>query len=281
MDALAWCRDRLLVPGNPLTASLPFADDEERDRILALRTVIGELGAAAESQEERVGQTRLEWWSSALAGELDAAQRHPAILAMTQSGATDRLTPGELQAVVDAIGEILESPRFERFEELWQLCCRVGGQALALEAKLLGGEGDSVASLRDLGSCAYLVRLVRDIAMDARAQRWWVPLELQAEYQLSRTDVAEGKGGLGFDGLIRTLLHEALTRSDEAVAAMPPDEAWRHRHALIYWMLDRRLALKLARRPAVLMERRVLPGHAGNVITAWRAARRLRRRAGA
>jgi len=281
MDALAWCRDRLLVPGNPLTASLPFAEAAQRDRILALRTLIGELGSAADSAEERVGQTKVEWWASALAGDLPAAQRHPAIQALTQSGASERLERADLQALVGAIGGLLETPRFERFEELWSFCRGVGGQALVLEGQLLGGDEAGVVKLGEIGTAAYLIRLVRDIAMDARANRWWVPLELQADYQVSRKDLAEARIGRGFDGLIRTLLHESLQRAEAAIDSLPSKEAWQHRHALIYWALDRRLALKLARRPARLVQRRLLPGHVGNVIVAWRAARDLRRAAGA
>jgi phytoene synthase len=278
MDPMLWCRDRLLVPGNPLTATLLFADSGQRDRILALRTLVGELGAAVEASEGQVAQTKLDWWRAALAGELPAAKRHPAIQALSESGALERLDPGELASLIDAIAGLLDNPRFERMDELWSLCQRIGGQALVLEGGLIGDGGAAAQTLRELGAAGYLVRLVRDIAIDARANRWWVPLELQADYQVARADVAGSRASRGFDGLVRTLIHEAIQRAEEATAQLPEDRAWPHRHALIYWALDRRLGSKLARRPARLLERRLLTGHAGNVVTAWRAARALRRR---
>jgi len=284
MDPLDWCRDRILVPGNPLTASLLFADPEQRDRILALRTLVGELGGAVEASEGQVGQTKLEWWRNALAGELPAAQRHPAVQALTESGALAGMNFTEVAALIDAVGELLDQPRFERMAELWSFCERIGGQAVVLEGYLLDADAvshtDTVDGLRTLGAAAYLIRLVRDIAMDARANRWWVPLELQAEYQVSRMDVVESKASSGFYGLVRTLVLEAIKRSQSATEAIPAQQAWIHRHALIYWALDRKLGLTLARKPRRLLERRVLPAHAGNVFAAWRAARRLRRRAG-
>lgn len=277
MDPMTWCRDRILVPGNPLTATLLFADPAERDRLLALRTLVAELAAAVEASEGQVGQTKLEWWRGALAGEMPAAQRHPAIQALTVSGALERLDYSELAVLIDALGRLLDNPRYERMDELWGLCQRIGGQALVVEGRLLEADGSAAGPLRELGAASYLIRLVRDIAMDARANRWWVPLEFQADYQVSRADVAESKTGRGFDGLIRTLIHEGMRRADSAIPALSGDRAWRHRHALIYWALDRKLGLKLARRPARLLERRLLTRHGGNVITAWRAARRLRR----
>lgn len=277
MDPLLWCRDRILVPGNPLSASLLFADPLERDRILALRTLVGELGGAVEASEGQVAQTKLDWWRGALAGDLPAAQRHPVIQALDVSGTRERMDIGEAAELIDAVEGLLDNPRFERTDELWHLCRSIGGQALVLEGRLLDADEDIVEPMLELGAGAYLIRLVRDIAMDARANRWWVPLELQADYQVSRGDVAEAKASRGFDGLVRSLIHEAIQRSGSASLALGSDRAWLHRHALVYWALDRRLGQKLARRPRQLLQRRLLTGHAGNVLTAWRAARRLRR----
>jgi len=277
MNSVAWCRDRILVPGNPLTATLLFADPAEHDRILVLRTLVGELGAAVEASDRELAQTRLEWWRSALAGDLTAAQRHPVIDALASSGAREQIDFGEVSALIDALGELLDNPRFECMDELWHLCRAIGGRALILEGGLLEQGGKAPEPLRDLGAAAYLIRLVRDIAMDAKANRWWVPLEFQADYQVSRTDVAASKPSRGFDGLVRTLIQEGIQGARSASRSISRDSAWRHRHAMIYWALDRRLGLTLARRPGRLLERRVLSSHAGNVFTAWRAARRLRR----
>ncbi|MEN1727915.1 MAG: squalene/phytoene synthase family protein [Pseudomonadota bacterium] len=277
MDALAWCRERILVPGNPLSASLLFAEAGERDRILALRTLIGELGAAAETREGEVAETKLQWWRDALSGAQPAAQRHPVMMALSESEALDPIEGKQLDRLIDGVAELVELPRFEQFDELWGLCQRVGGRAAALEAQLLGASASIEKSLAVLGASAYLIRMTRDVAMDARNNRWWVPLELQADYQVSRKDVQDEKGGAGFDGLVRTLVHEAIKRAAVASETLNDEAAWIHRHALIFWALDRRLGLKITRSPSRLMRRRILPSHSGNVWTAWRSARRLRR----
>jgi len=277
MDPLAWCRERILVPGNPLTASLLFADPEHRDAILVLRTLVGEVGAALASEDQGVARTRLAWWREAVAGTQPAAQRHPVMGAVHAVGMEARIDPAELLELIEGISLLLENPRHESQDELWTLCRRIGGQSLGLEARLLGGEDALIEALAELGASAYLIRMTRDLAMDAAANRWWVPLDLQAEYQLSRVDVVERKSGRGLDGLIRTLVHEAMKRARDAVSSLGVEDRWVHRHALIHWSLDRRLGARIDRRPERILERRILPSHSGNVWTAWRCARRLRR----
>jgi phytoene synthase len=277
MDPLAWCRERMLVPGNPLTASLLFADAEHRDAILVLRTLIGEVGAALGSEDQGVARTRLAWWREAVSGAQQAAQRHPVMGAMQTVGMESRIEPEDLFDLFEGISLLLENSRYESRGELWELCRRIGGRALELEGRLLGGEERLADALAELGASAYLIRMTRDLAMDAASNRWWVPLDLQAEYQLSRVDVVERKLGRGLDGLVRTLVHEAMRRAEDAISGLEAEERWIHRHALIHWSLDRRLGSQIDRRPARILDRRILPSHSGNVWTAWRCARRLRK----
>jgi len=277
MDALEWCGKRMLVPGNPLTASLPFADPDWRSRILALRTSIAEIAASIQVSEPSIAQARLAWWHEALSGSAEESRRHPAIAALVASGVDQHLGGDDFDALISGVGRCLDRPRLQQMHELWRLCCAVGGQAARLEGRLLVGEQAQIGALEAIGAAAYLIRVARDLVMDARAQRWLVPLDLQADYQISRTEVANGQPGPRLDGLVRSLLDEALMRGQAALAELDPRSSWTHRHLLIHWALDRRLAQKIGRRPARIRSERILPGHAGNVWRAWRAARGLRR----
>jgi 15-cis-phytoene synthase len=274
MEPLAWCRQRLLVPGNPLTASLPFADPSERDAILVLRALISELASAAEGSGERaVAEARLDWWRQALRDGND----HPLTQALEQTGVSRRLAPDRFDALMAAVLESLDKPRFENTPQAWTFFRCIGGEASRLEGELIeGGEAIEV-DLAELGAAAYLVRVTRDLAIDARANRWLVPLDLQADFQVSRQDLLSETGSRGLDGLVRGLLDEALRRGDRLTRALPPEFAWRHRHLLLSWALERRLAAHIARRPRTILKKRILPGHAGNVWTAWREARRLKK----
>ena len=267
MDHLQWCRERLLVPGNPLSASLLFIAPEARDQVLAVRTVVSELAGLAQAvTDESVTGAKLGWWRQALV----EGATHPALIALEQSGAAMNVPPEAFIPLLETIGRDLARPRFEQFEQLHAHCLGLGGEAARLEALLDCPDGATAEAAREVGAAGYLLRLVRDLGLDARADRWLVPLDLQAQFQVGRMDAADGKGGPGWDGLVRTLVERALRSGTPAAEAL----AGRHPHLTICWALDRRLAALLARRPGQVLERRLLPGQFGNVWAAWRAARK-------
>lgn len=274
--SVEWSRSRMLGRASPLAASLPFAPQSLQDAIVALRAVISEIAAVPDTvSDPEVGRRKLAWWGDALRRQAS----HPAIEDLVTSGAADRLDPERFQPLIARVAATLEAPRFELSDDAWAHCLALGGPAASLEAALVEPDAESTEDWAALGGFAYLVRLVRDLGIDARANRWPVPLDLQAEYQVARQDVAGGSVSRGFDGMVRAWLADGSRRAGDALAALPAGQCWRQRHLLVSHALDQRLARVLARRPRRLLEQRVQPGHIGNVWQAWREARRLARAA--
>lgn len=290
----------MLVPGNPLVASLPFAPPGERDLILVLRTIVGELGAVPGTvSDPGVAARKLQWWREALADP--AVQKHPAIEAANETGLASRLEGAAWDDVVAGVHSSLAAPRFEQFEELWEYSRAIGGAAAALEARLIADptpssegqpvvararreallppavEMETMLNFSDLGAAGYLTRIVRDLAFDARHGRWQVPLDLQAGFQVDREQAASGRDSPAWRALVLELLSRAHLKRRRVLDSLVPDEKRRHRHLLITAALDQRLGRHLARNPAKILEKRMLPGGVGNLLTAWRTARRIER----
>ncbi len=278
MTALDWCRERLLVPGNPLSASFLFLPVEQRERVLVIRSLQAEIAAMAspDSPPETL-QPRLQWWRRAVQ---EADNSHPVIRALVQQGLLTPVLTASMDRLIEGVMLASSAPRFERLEELRELCFRCGGAASQMEANVLeaGRASDAVSDLGDwqgLGAAGYLLRLLRDLSIDARHQRWFVPLDLQADFQITRAEVAEGEHSRRFDGLVRTLVAEAFKWAEDCVESKSMPERQQQVNLMIQWGLDQRLGRTMARKPARLLTERVLPSHAGNVWVAWRSARRL------
>lgn len=271
MDALAWCRERMLVPGQPLTASLPFAEAGDRDKILALRTLGAELMALSSgTPDPALLNARVGWWQGALAGRAE----HPALAAFAL--AEDRIKPAALfSPLLAVVAQSGPQPRFERFEEFCEHARATGGQVAAAEYRLKAESEQGASAAMEMGAAGWIFRRVRDIVQEARCNRWLLPLDLQAQFQVARQDVLEARGGPGWHGLVRTLVARAVTMGDQASARLGS----RQRHLLIHWSVEKRLAAMLVGRPEALLRRRLLPGHAGNVWVAWRTARKLQKQA--
>ena len=278
MDPVQWCKDRLWVPHNPISASLLFVAKEQQMPILALRAVHSELAQIAElSHEPGLAHSKLNWWREAFMQQ----HTHPALEALDVLKVREKLPMPQVMALCDAIEQSLEAPRYETNERAWQSCQALGGVALELEVQMLSAtppSGASVEAIQDLGAANYWLRLVRDIGADARQGRWFVPLEMQARHQINRQQVVDGVGGLDWDGFIGALVSEATNRLIRAEAQLHAALGPGMVHAMITAALDQRLAKQLTRAPSRLLRERILPSHTGNVWAAWRQARRCQSR---
>ena len=106
-----------------------------------------------------------------------------------------------------------------------------------------------------------------------------MPLELQAEFQLTRQHVAAGEGGRRLDALVRHMAGDAMLAIDREIGELSTVAAWRNRHFLLRVQLDRNIGRKLLRKPARVTEERVAPGRIGDAFSIWRRARTLRKAA--
>jgi len=273
-----WCRVRYLAPGQPLALTLPYADAARRDALLALHAVIGEIAAVpGQVSDAGVAVRKLAWWREALRDRLP----HPAVRALLETGAAPDLPDDGFEPLINAVAVEIDPPRFERSDELVEHAERVAGAAARLEAWLVEVESasDTIDALTALAGAGYRVRIARDLVADAGAGRWMVPLELQAEYQITRAQVAADEHSLRRDALIRHLAGDALQTIARAFEKLEADPAWRHRHALLRAELDRRLGLKIVRDPARIARERTAVTGPRLAFGLWRMARRLRRAA--
>lgn len=277
--SLAWCADRLLVPGNPLTLTRPYAPQPLRDSILALRAVIGEIAMVpGEVSDPDVGRRKLGWWREALADSLP----HPAVQALVATGAAGPLQQRCLFELIDAVEAAIDAPRFETVAESEAHAIEFAAPAARAEAALVEGGAvpDHVAApLVALIAGAYRIRMVRDLVLDARAERWTVPLELQAEFQVTRQQVAAGEQPHRTRALLAWMAGQAVTSMNRAEETLAPAAAWRHRHAVLHASLDARLGRRIVRRPARAMEERISAMGPLAALALWRKARRLRKSA--
>jgi len=282
IDPIDWCSERLLVPGNPLAASLLFVEGNKKHQILALRAVISEIASNTElSHEPGLAKAKLLWWREALLEQ----RAHPALEALSVSGAYNQDLVMDLIDLANSVEKTLELARYETFDQAWMACKSLGGAAFAIEQKMLHSQSskdqnlspDALHAAMALGTFGYWVRLVRDLAWDARHGRWFVPLEFQADYQVSRQSVLDGVSGPRWAGLITTLLSSGLERIEGMEGQFRATSSSETGHIVIAHRLDWRLAKKLMKSPKAVLTKRVLPSHAGNVLVAWKAATKWQR----
>ena len=279
---IQWCRNRLLVPGSSLSLTLPYAESELQDPILALRTVITEIASVPdEVSDPDVARRKLDWWRRGLEEQLP----HPAITALLETGAYQALQLADFQRLITAVSFAIDPPRFERLEEWVSHCLALSAPSAMLEARLVENLSDSSVprdkntdqALSELAAASYQIRSVRDLVLDARHGRWWLPLELQAEFQLNQVAVASSDPGDGLKSLIAHCMSTILSQRQLALNKISGNQAWCHRHQMLSAALDHRLGQSIQRNPEKITKQRVLPTGILASVQLWRTARSLSR----
>lgn len=273
---LGWCRQRLLLPGHPLLLTLHYAAVPQRDLVLALHALISEIAAVPDQvHDASVARRKLDWWRQALSQGL----AHPAIQAWQAVGGVDRLEADAFDGLLQAVDREIDAPRFEQYSELRAHAQAVAAPAAMLEARLIDPDAADALNpeLSAAAGAAYCIRIVRDLVIDARRDRWHVPLDLQAEYQLTRQQVASAADGHRIEALIRHLAGDAVLELQRQRAAIEPLAAWRQRHLLLRLELDCRLGQYIVRRPGRVLRERIKVTRPSSGLLLWRYARGLKR----
>jgi len=268
------------VPGSSLSLTLPYAESELQDPILALRTVITEIASVPdEVSDPDVARRKLDWWRRGLEEQLP----HPAITALLETGAYQALQLADFQRLITAVSFAIDPPRFERLEEWVSHCLALSAPSAMLEARLVENLSDSSVprdektdqALAQLAAASYQIRCVRDLVLDARQGRWWLPLSLQAKYQVTRKTVADGAPKTSLAQLIRQILVHATRQQSKAEHSLESAATWLHRHQLLSSMVDKRLAMVISKKPSRAAKERISSVGILTGLLLWRKARKI------
>jgi phytoene synthase len=156
--------------------------------------------------------------------------------------------------------------------ELEEYCYRAAGTVGLLCLEVFGVAGHTAKKYGlALGRALQLTNVIRDLREDARRGRVYVPSELMAEYGVTREDLAEGRGGKGFEKLMRVLIGMAKSAYEEAERHRPRSAAARLITSEAMRRVYKALLYEIENDPHAVLQRRVsLPPwrKAGEVMAA-------------
>jgi phytoene synthase len=159
----------------------------------------------------------------------------------------------QFDALVDGV-EMDSSPRrYETFADLEPYCHRVASSVGLMCAEIFQYREPAVLTYaRDLGVALQLTNILRDVGVDYRAGRLYLPLEDLARFGCAEDDIrreVERAGhGVRSPAVRRALEHQAARARvyfSRAVRALPPDHAGNFLAAeimhAVYWNLLTRI----------------------------------------
>jgi phytoene synthase len=188
----------------------------------------------------------------------------------------------QFEALVDGVSMDVSPGRFRTFDELEPYCHRVASSVGLICAKVFGAAGVD-AYARDLGVALQLTNILRDVAVDYRRGRLYIPIEDLQRFGCSEDDVARQvhqPKSPPADPLRHVLEHQAARARlffDRAARALPREGAGRLIAAEIMRAIYRDLLLRIeAARCDVFASiiRVPRPAQARLAIRTWLALRR-------
>jgi phytoene synthase len=167
--------------------------------------------------------------------------------------ASFNLAREDFDALIEGIAMDASPRRFQTFADLEPYCHRVASAVGLMSVRIFGFRDPIVCDYaRDLGVALQLTNILRDVAVDFRQGRIYLPMEDLARFGCTADDlqreIARPGGGLRSERLRAVLEHHAARARvffARAVRALPRDEAPNLVAAEImrevYWELLRRI----------------------------------------
>lgn len=226
----------------------------EREAITAVFDVCRAIDDAVDLETEPSrAQAALDRWRREVrrifAGELPETPQGRAMQPFVQRF---HLPEAQFNALIDGVGMDAQPLRFRTYDELEPYCHRVASSVGLMCAEIFGYSDPAVLTYaRDLGVALQLTNILRDVGVDYRRGRLYLPTEALAAAGASEADiareVAHGGGGVQTEAVRAALrAHATLAREffAKAVMALPQRDkrnfvAAEIMHAVYFRLLER------------------------------------------
>lgn len=176
----------------------------------------------------------LDLWRADVAKVFDGT--HPATpqgRALQPFAASANLPRAQFEALIDGVAMDATSRRYETFADLEPYCHRVASSVGLMCAAVFGAHDEAVVDYaRDLGVALQLTNILRDVGVDYRRDRCYLPLEDLARFGCTEDDIRREveRGGQGISAeRVRSVLAYQAARArvffGRAARAFPADRA--------------------------------------------------------
>jgi phytoene synthase len=229
--------------------------------------------AVDELPEPSLRRTALDLVRTALERVYRGDPQTPMELALADTVGRYRLTRQYFDDLLLGMeGDIGPVVALDTKSELEEYCYRAAGTVGLLCLEVFGVAGHTAKTYGlALGRALQLTNVIRDLREDARMGRCYVPRELLDQHGVTPEDIAEGRGGKGFERVMRSLILMAKSAYDEAERHRPKSAAARLITSEAMRRIYKALLYEIENDPQAVLQRRVsLPTwrKAGEVVAA-------------
>jgi phytoene synthase len=218
-----YCADKARRNGSSLHYALLWASPEQRRAATAVHAFGRELREVVfECSDLQVARAKLAWWRQEIEALFRGSARHPITRALQPAVELHRLPASGFDKIIDGAETELVENRHPDFAALAGSCQRKAGVVAQLCAEIFSyRDTKSVAAAHDLGLAIQLAQVIRDVGVDARRNRVYLPMDDMARFRVRPTDLLHGKSPDGMAPLIEFVIDRVQGCLAHASAELP------------------------------------------------------------
>lgn len=276
MSPNEYCADKVARRGSSLFYAVFQLPPEQRQAVVAVHALRREVEEVAiECSEPALGRAKLDWWREQLAAAYGGTPQHPIARALQPVIAAYRLPQPRLLDIVEGVEADLTVSRYPDFAALARYCERTGSAPNELTAEILGYQDPrTVACVRELGVATRLARIVRDVGLDARRNRIYLPADEMKAYDVTPAEVLRGHHSDRFRRLAVHQIERIEGMLARSLAEFPAVDRRRQRPLLALAAIGRALLGEIRVDGCHVLDRRTSLTPLRKLWIAWAAGRR-------
>ena len=243
-----YCEQRAAASGSSFYYSFRFLSADKRQAITALYAFCREVDDTVdECTDTGVARMKLAWWRNEVAALDGGSPDHPVMQALAAARAHFALPVEQLAEIVDGMEMDLDQTRYPDFKALHLYCYRVASVVGLLAAEIFGySDRRTLKYAHDLGLAFQLTNIIRDVGEDARRGRIYLPQDELARFDVTETDILQGRETEGFRALMEFQGERARSYYAKAMEQLPAIDRKNQRAGLIMAAIYRTLLDEIA-----------------------------------
>lgn len=244
-----YCRDKAAANGSSLQYSLLFLDKPRRQAVTAVHAFRQEVGGVVRNCTSiEPARAKLAWWRMEIGELFEQRAHHPVTQALAEALQSFPISRERLLEVIDGYEMDIEQGCYDDFNALQRYCYRVSGALNLIVSEILGYRNARTTKFaQELGLAQQAINIIRDVGLDARHGRIYLPLDELQQFNVDVNDIYDCRPSKHFVALLAFQADRARKLHDQAVSLLANEDRKAQSPVLALAAIQRRLLDEIER----------------------------------
>ena len=257
--AQRYCESLTKQSGSNFVHSFAFLPRDQREAMYAVYAFCQEVDGLVDHPKPGVDcQEELEAWRAQLVSMYTGTPSFPVAIGLTKHATIFDIPLEYFQELINGVEMDLTIRRYATFTDLYQYCYRVASVVGLICIKVFGTQSARAEAYAvNLGVAFQLTNILRDIGVDAKRDRIYLPQEDLIRFGYPERDLFANATTPAFQKLMEFQARRAHAYYAKAQAAVPPED----RKALLVAEMMRgvyfRILCRIEQEPGRIFQERI------------------------